>query len=68
MKRTEVKSIRDRAGLSKSALARILGRHYRTIHRWEEETADRMDKTDQIVLEMLDRGELPQRYLEAGEK
>ena len=68
MKRTEVTAIRKRAKLSKSALARILGRSYRTILRWEDEGAGSMDRSDQIILEMLDRGELPERYITAERK
>jgi DNA-binding transcriptional regulator YiaG len=66
MKRTEITAIRKRAGLSKSALARILGRSYRTILRWEDEGAGGMSRSDEIVLELLDKGELPQRFVEKG--
>jgi len=55
-----VKSIRKRHGLSKIGLARICECSARTVDRWENW---RLPKgTDKIVLELIDSGELPQRY------
>lgn len=64
MKANEFRGIRERAGLSKSGVARLLGKTYRTVHRWEDEDASAMSQADVIVMEMLDAGELPARYLE----
>ena len=63
MKPTEVQSIRKQAGLSQTGLAALLGiSDIRTIRRWE--TGDcRVSGPASIVLEMLDAGELPARYI-----
>ena len=59
----EVQSIRKRAGLSQTGLATLLGiSDIRTIRRWE--TGDcKVSGPATIVLEMLDAGELPARYM-----
>ncbi len=63
MKPTEVQSIRKQAGLSQTGLAALLGiSDIRTIRRWE--TGDcKVSGPATIVLEMLDAGELPARYI-----
>ncbi len=63
MKPTEVQSIRKQAGLSQTGLAALLGiSDIRTIRRWE--TGDcKVSGPASIVLEMLDAGELPARYI-----
>ena len=60
---TEVQSIRKRAGLSQTGLAALLRvSDLRTIRRWE--TGDvPISGPASIILEMLDRGKLPDRYL-----
>jgi DNA-binding transcriptional regulator YiaG len=60
---SEIKSIRQRAGLSQSGLARVLRvEDGRSVRRWE--AGDRaISGAAAIILEMLDKGELPQRYL-----
>lgn len=67
MKRTEITATRKKAGLSKSALARLMGRSYRTILRWEQDGPVGISRGDEIVLEMLAAGDLPARYLNQGE-
>jgi DNA-binding transcriptional regulator YiaG len=59
---TELKSIRKRAGLSQSGLAALLRiSDERTVRRWE--TGDiPVSGPASIVLELLDAGELPERY------
>lgn len=58
----EVKTIRNRAGLSQTDLARLLRiADIRTIRRWE--TGDvPISGPASIILELLDAGELPERY------
>lgn len=58
------KAIRERSGLSARALATVLGAgNLRTITRWERgERA--INGSAEIIMEMLDAGELPARYLE----
>ena len=58
----QIQSIRKRAGLSQSGLAALLRvSDVRTIRRWE--TGDvPVSGPASIVLELLDRGELPARY------
>lgn len=60
---SEVQSIRKRAGLSQSGLAALLRiADVRTVRRWE--TGDvPVSGPASVVLEMLDAGELPERYL-----
>ena len=59
---TEVQSIRNRAGLTQTELARLLRiSDIRTIRRWE--TGDvPISGPASILLELLDSGELPERY------
>ncbi len=58
----EVQSIRNRAGLTQTGLARLLRiSDIRTIRRWE--TGDvPISGPASIILELLDSGELPERY------
>lgn len=58
-----VKAIRERAGLTQSGLARILRiSDIRTVRRWE--TGDiPISGPASVILELLDAGELPNRYL-----
>ncbi len=59
----EVKAIRQRAGLSQTGLARLLRiRDIKTIRRWESGEVP-VSGPASILLEMLDAGELPIRYL-----
>jgi DNA-binding transcriptional regulator YiaG len=61
--RHELRAIRTKHGLSVAQLARVLRLSDRsTIHRWEAgERA--VSGPASILLEMLDAGELPARYL-----
>jgi len=58
--------IRQTKGLSIAQIARILGIADRsTVHRWA--TGERnISGPASVVLEMLDRDELPARYMEQG--
>ena len=58
----EVQSIRNRAGLTQTELARLLRiSDIRTIRRWE--TGDvPISGPASIIMELLDAGELPERY------
>lgn len=59
----EVHSIRTRAGLTQTELARLLRiSDIRTIRRWEQGDVP-ISGPASIVLELLDAGELPKRYL-----
>lgn len=59
---TEVKSIRERFGLSQSELARMLRiSDLRTVRRWEKGEVP-ISGPASIILELMDSGELPQRY------
>lgn len=66
----EIKAIRLRAGMSASVLAETLGlvgtdgRHIRMIESGERSASGPIVR----LLEMLDRGELPERYLAAPRK
>jgi DNA-binding transcriptional regulator YiaG len=58
-----VKAIRKEAGLTQSGLAAVLRiSDVRTIRRWEAGDVP-VSGPASILLEMLDRGELPGRYL-----
>lgn len=59
---SEIIAIRKRAGLTQSGLASLLRiADKRTIRRWE--TGDiPVSGPASIILELLDRGELPERY------
>ena len=57
-----IKAIRQRAGLSQPGLARLLRiTDQRTIRRWEAGDIP-VSGPASIILEMLDAGELPDRY------
>ena len=61
----EVKAIRHRAGLSARGLAQVLGlqssdgRHIRMLEAGDRQVTGPVQR----ILEMLDRGELPARYM-----
>ena len=60
----ECRRIRTKAGLSLNQLAKVLRiGDLSTIHRWEK-GARPISGPASILLEMLDTGELPARYLE----
>lgn len=63
MEPAELRAIRTTAGLSLDGLAKLLRiGDLSTIHRWEK--GDRkVSGPASIVLEMLDAGELPARYI-----
>lgn len=62
MTHTEVQAIRKRAGLSQTGLAALLRiTDQRTVRRWETGEVP-ISGPASIILEMLDRGELPERY------
>jgi putative transcriptional regulator len=63
MSPNEVKAIRERAGLSQARLAAVLRiDDVRSIRRWEHGERS-VSGPASILLEMLDAGELPERYL-----
>lgn len=59
----ELRRIRTKAGLSLDGLAKVLRiADLSTVHRWEK--GDRaISGPVSILLEMIDNGELPERYL-----
>ena len=58
----EIKAIRQRAGLTLDGLARLLRiSDKRTVQRWERGDVP-VTGPASIVLEMLDAGELPERF------
>lgn len=58
----ELIRIRSKAGLSLDGLAKVLRLEDRsTVHRWEKGQRA-ISGPASIILEMLDRGELPERY------
>lgn len=60
---TQIKSIRKRAGLSQTDLATLLRiTDQRTVRRWEAGDVP-VSGPASIILEMLDAGELPTRYI-----
>lgn len=62
MNRAKFRAIRNRAGLSLNQLAVVLGiAAGRTIRRYEDGYTP-IPGAVQICMEMMDRGELPQRY------
>lgn len=65
MTNKEVQSIRKRAGLTQSGLAALLRiTDQRTVRRWE--TGDiPVSGPASIVMELLDSGELPERFFSA---
>jgi DNA-binding transcriptional regulator YiaG len=63
---TRIQSIRKQAGLSQTGLAALLRiADLRTIRRWEKGDVP-ISGPASVVLEMLDRDELPARYTEQG--
>jgi DNA-binding transcriptional regulator YiaG len=59
----EVRAIRTKVGLSLAGLAKVLRIEDRsTIHRWEKGARD-VSGPASILMEMIDAGELPERYL-----
>lgn len=60
--------IRADRDLSRAQLGAILGKSYRTILRWESAPAASIaaERPTIILLEMLEQGELPARYLGAS--
>jgi DNA-binding transcriptional regulator YiaG len=63
---TRIQSIRKQAGLSQTGLAALLRiADLRTIRRWEKGDVP-ISGPASVVLEMLDRDELPARYVEQG--
>jgi DNA-binding transcriptional regulator YiaG len=62
----QIKTIRQQAGLSQTGLAALLRiADLRTIRRWEKGDVP-ISGPASVVLEMLDRDELPARYVEQG--
>lgn len=60
---TELRRIRSKAGLSLDGLAKVLRLSDRsTVHRWEKGSRQ-VSGPASIILEMIERGELPERYL-----
>lgn len=61
---SEVRRIRLKAGLSLGGLAKVLRiADISTIHRWEK-GARSVSGPASILLEMIDTGELPARYMD----
>lgn len=59
---TEIKSIRERAGLTQTELARLLRiSDIRTIRRWEQGEVP-VSGPASIILELIAADELPNRY------
>ncbi len=59
---TEIKSIRERAGLTQTELARLLRiSDIRTIRRWEQGDVP-ISGPASVVLELIAADELPNRY------
>jgi DNA-binding transcriptional regulator YiaG len=58
--------IREKAGLSLDAVARVLRiREKASVHRWEKGQRA-ISGPVSILMELLEAGELPSRYLEHG--
>lgn len=63
----ELRRIRSKAGLSLDGLAKVLRLSDRsTVHRWENGSRA-ISGPASIILEMLDRGELPEWVIDAGQ-
>lgn len=63
----EVRRIRSNSGLSLAGLAKVLRIKDRSaVHRWEKGETQVTGPVS-ILLEMIDRGELPSRYFQEGE-
>jgi len=61
-----IAAIRKKAGFSQSKLAAMLGlSDSRTVRHWENGTRE-ISGPASILMEMLDRGEIPARYLIGG--
>lgn len=64
MKPATIKAIRNRAGLTLTGLAAVLRiSDERTVRRWEHGDVP-ISGPASIIMEMLDNGELPERYIE----
>lgn len=62
---TEIKAIRAKAGLTQTELARLLRiSDIRTIRRWEQGDVP-VSGPASILLELIDVGELPNKYFTA---
>jgi len=60
---TEIRYIRNKANLSLDGLAKVIRIEDRsTVHRWEKGTRP-ISGPASILLELIDNGELPNRYL-----
>ena len=60
---TELRRIRIKAGLSLDGLSKVLRLSGRsTVHRWEK-CSRQVSGPASIIIEMIDQGELPERYL-----
>jgi len=58
----EIRRVRNKAGLSLDGLAKVIRIEDRsTIHRWEK-GARTISGPASILLELIDNGELPERY------
>lgn len=60
-----IKEIRTAAGLSQAQLARLLGVDTRSARRWELGERE-IGGPAAMILEMIEAGDLPARYLEAA--
>ena len=59
----ELRRIRSKASLSLDGLAQVLRLSDRsTVHRWEK-CSRQVSGPASIIIEMIDQGELPERYL-----
>lgn len=59
---SEIRAIRERAGLSQAGLADVLRlSDGRSVRHWENGTRQ-ISGPASVLLEMLDAGELPERY------
>lgn len=61
MKPRDIDAMRQRLSLKQSDLAAIMGVNVRTIKRWERGIMC-MPHPASVMLDMIDSGELPQRY------
>lgn len=61
---SELRCIRQKAGLSLDGLAKVLGiESLSSVHRWEKGLRP-ISGPVAILMEMIDAGELPSRYME----
>ena len=64
MNPTQIKTIRQQAGLSQTGLAAVLRiADLRTIRRWEKGDVP-ISGPASIIMEMMEAGELPERFAE----